>query len=280
MIVGQRVCMPGPSQTWQRLAAAGRALVYEIDDDLFNVDHTNRAAHQVFGDPEIQARIRANAAAASLVTVTTEPLAEVMRQHNPNVVVLPNCVPESLLVHRRHRRERLTLGWAGSATHEMDLAEIAAPLRQYLDRNPHVALHMMGVDYAEWMSLPLGQVRVTPWISSVETYLMMVDFDVALAPLRAHVFNRAKSSLRVLEASALGIPVVASDYGPYAEFVRDGETGFLVRRDHEWGQRLRELDRDDAMREEMGVKARELARGHTIEGNAHRWEDAYCALRR
>lgn len=274
VVVGQRVFMPGPSQTWQHLAAEGCALVYEIDDDLFAVDPSS-PAYRVFSDPEAQARIRANATAATLVTVTTEALAEVMRQYNPRVAVLPNRVPSWLLSHRRPRRDRLTVGWAGSATHEIDLAEVSGLLRRHLDRNPHVALHTMGADYREWMRLPGGQSRHTPWLGSVEEFLRRVDFDVELAPLRPHVFNASKSALRPLTAAALGIPVIASDYGEYARFVRDGETGFLVRRDHEWGQYLRLLDRDDAAREEMGVKARALAAAHTIEANAHLWEEVY-----
>lgn len=52
VIVGQRVCLPAPSRTWQRLAADGRRLVYEIDDDLFRVHPTNPGA-RVFTDPDV-----------------------------------------------------------------------------------------------------------------------------------------------------------------------------------------------------------------------------------
>jgi len=94
---------------------------------------------------------------------------------------------------------------------------------------------------------------------------------VMVAPLQAHVFNRSKSPLRVLEAAMLGIPVVASDYGPYADFVQHGTTGLLVRADHEWGKHLRALVEDAAMREEMGANARAHAAGWTIEQHADDW---------
>lgn len=274
VIIGQRICMPGPSRTWQRLAAEGRRLVYEIDDDLFRVHPTNPGA-RVFADLDVQARIRANAGVAAAVTVTTRALAEVMGEYNPDVVVLPNAVPAWLLAHERPRRRQVTLGWAGSATHEMDLAEVAGPLRQFLQRNPSIAFHAMGTDYAPVMRLPAAQCRHTPWAAAIEDYLRAVDFDIGLAPLRPDPFNRSKSSLRPLELAALGIPVVASDYGPYAEFVRDGETGFLVRRDHEWGLRLRELAADANLRHDLGTKARALAAQHTIEATAPAWEAVY-----
>jgi glycosyltransferase involved in cell wall biosynthesis len=103
----------------------------------------------------------------------------------------------------------------------------------------------------------------------------MIDFDVNLVPLRPSVFNLSKSPLRCLEAAALGIPVVASDYGPYAAFVRDGETGLLARWPHQWMRHLRDL-LDPTVRLEMGAKARALAAGHTIERNIGLWEDALC----
>jgi len=92
------------------------------------------------------------------------------------------------------------------------------------------------------------------------------------------VFARAKSAVKALEYAALGIPVIASDVGPYREFVLDGVTGYLVRRDHEWERRLRDLANDDAMRIEMGAKAREHARDWTIQANWRHWEQAMRTL--
>lgn len=275
VIVGQRVCMPGPSSTWQRLAAEGRTLVYEIDDDLFQVDaRSNPVGHRAFGAPAMRRRLRDNIAAATRVTVTTVPLARLLREHHPDVRVVPNMVPAALLDWERPRRGRVTVGWAGSATHEMDLAEVAAPLRQFAARAPQADFHLMGADYRGMLRLPAGRVRQSGWNGSVEEYHRQVDFDVGLAPLRPHVFNQAKSPIRILELSALGIPVVASDYGPYAESVQHGVTGFLCRRPHEWVKALTELARDEGMRAEMGEAGRKWAATRTIEGNGHMWEKA------
>ena len=41
---------------------------------------------------------------------------------------------------------------------------------------------------------------------------------------------------------------------------------------------MSELAGDDGLRESMGAKARELARGHTIETGCKLWEDAYGGL--
>jgi glycosyltransferase involved in cell wall biosynthesis len=75
----------------------------------------------------------------------------------------------------------------------------------------------------------------------------------------------------------LGIPVIASDYGPYAEFVDHGVTGLLARSDHDWGRHLRALVEDEAMRTEMGAAARTQAAEWTIEANASQWEKVLTA---
>jgi glycosyltransferase involved in cell wall biosynthesis len=69
--------------------------------------------------------------------------------------------------------------------------------------------------------------------------------------------------------------VVASDFGPYAESVIHGETGFLVKRPHEWGRYLGMLAEDVALREQMSINAKLWATNRTVQGNAGQWELAY-----
>jgi glycosyltransferase involved in cell wall biosynthesis len=280
-LIGQRVCLPGPSEMWQRLAKRPDRpkLVYEIDDNLWDIDHGSERAAKFFGDPAVRANLDANIRAADAVTVTTEPLADLVRPLNPNVHVVPNYLPAWLLEHQRPRRDgRVVIGWGGSATHRMDWSVCGPQVRRYLQRAPrHVEFHVMGADYTAEARIPRDRVRVTDWTNSVPDYWRAIDYSIMLAPLRPHPFNRSKSPLRVLEAAILGIPVIASDYGPYADFVEHGVTGLLARTDHDWGRHLRALVEDQAMREEMGAAARAKAAGWTIEANTSQWEKVLTA---
>jgi glycosyltransferase involved in cell wall biosynthesis len=90
-------------------------------------------------------------------------------------------------------------------------------------------------------------------------------------------FNRSKSPIKVLEAMALGIPVICSDHDVYRDVVIDGVTGFLVQ-DNEFEDRLQLLASDRELREIMGMNAREIAQDYTIESNWDLWDSAYEEL--
>lgn len=286
VLVGQRVCKDAPTEIWQMLASMpGQRpkLVYELDDDLWNVDPSNAAAFEWFQKGfdrrsrtyhNVQGNVAANIHVADRVTVTTQALADLVSRFNENVVIVPNRIPAWVLDWERPKRDRLTIGWMGSHTHAMDWEQAAPHVGRFLKRNPEVGFHLIGGLYGDWFKLPKEQVTSTGWISGVENVWRAIDFDIALAPLRPHVFNQSKSNLKALEAAALGIPIVASDCGPYPEFVEHGKTGFLVKRDHEWGKYLRELVNDEAMREEMGAAAKAKAREWTLEGNVGQWKSA------
>jgi glycosyltransferase involved in cell wall biosynthesis len=264
----------GDNRWWRRLAKTAR-LVYEVDDDPFEVEPWN-PRHHIYADPVAQDSIAHCLQVADLVTVSTKPLAERMRAYNPNVVVLQNRIDAFVLDMERPKRDKLVIGWAGSDSHMMDIPECAYGLRKTLLRNSGVEAHFIGAD----LRFLVGNVpiRHTGWCLNTTAYYRLIDFDIGLAPLRSSVFAETKSHIKALEYAALGIPVVASDCAAYRDFVVDGVTGWLVRRPHEWASRLRELVNDAAMREEMGAKARALAANWTVENGWQEWEAAYAPL--
>ncbi|AXB47298.1 hypothetical protein A4R43_36635 [Amycolatopsis albispora] len=299
VIVAQRTCLPGPSAVFQRMARENHArMVYEIDDDLFAVDPSNRHAHQFFGlnisahtrvgldgslertpyfDDGLRARMIENIRVAHMVTVTTEPLADVVSQWNDNVVVLPNQVPAWLLDHERPTAgDLVTVGWRGGDSHGRDFGELAKPLRGFLQRpasRGQVEFHAMGADYTPRVASRHVRTRHTAWTAGVADFLKKVDFDLAVVPLRDTRFNQSKSDLAVLEMAALGIPAITSDAGPYATV--HGGPNIPCSTSAQWTAALAELVENPEYRVQLGKQAREWAASRTIEGNAHLWEEAY-----
>lgn len=282
IVIGQRVFMPGPSYTWQRLHEIGRCqLVYEIDDNIFDVDPSSEQVYATFSRREHQDQVRRNMEIADLVTVTTPDLADVCRQHNDRVAVLPNCLPDQILdidpaIETARTDGDVLIGWQGSPTHRMDFSEIAQPLSRVLRRNPHALMRFIGTVYPD--SLPPAQVQSIPGAPLLDYYALVAQFDIGLAPLRPHPFNRSKSWLRVLEYAALGVPYVASGMPAYELFTDQAGNGFIAHAPHQWERYLAMLIQDPQLRYEMGQRGRQLAAAWTIGNKAHLWETAYRSL--
>ena len=54
------------------------------------------------------------------------------------------------------------------------------------------------------------------WTKPVTSYAMNYSkFDISLAPIKDHIFNRVKSQLKVIEAGFYKKAIIASEVGPY-----------------------------------------------------------------
>jgi len=278
IVVAQRWDSPGGLGTWRRMKAFSR-LVYEVDDDVFSIEPQNWSAYQVYSRADVQDAVAHSAEVADLVTVSTPPLAEVMRRFNPNVVVLPNLLPDWMLDLDPPCGERPAVGWMGGASHALDIMVVAGPLRRFLRRNPGWDAVLIGTDYRN--VIKHERCGFIPWThigDDAAAYFRSLDYDIALAPLLDSPFNRSKSALKALENSGRGIPVIASDVEPYRRFIIHGETGYLVRYEHEWIKYMEELAGDQALRESMGARAKQVAREHVISRGWQRWQTAYEEL--
>lgn len=277
IITAQRLDKPEALPIWRRLRARHR-LVYETDDDIFSVP-AERWVHATYPQHVMQDAVTMAAQCADVVTVSTEPLAEIYRARGcGDVRVLPNCLPPGVVGMARNRnRRKLVVGWAGGGSHAKDVAMIAEPVRHFLDRHPKAEFHMVGANFTDLIG---RRCRYTDWVPTDESldYYRGIDFDIALAPLTGTRFDQSKSNLKAIEAMALGVPVLASDCEPYRGTVIDGVNGFLIRRPQDWGRRLHELASDPAARAEMGAKGQEMAAAYSIEQNWSKWARVYEEL--
>jgi glycosyltransferase involved in cell wall biosynthesis len=282
VIVAQRWNTHKGLEIWRRARTPYSRLVYETDDDVFSITQENWQAYQLYSRPDIRDAVEHAAAVADLVTVSTEPLAQVMREFNPNVAVLPNCIPARMLdLPRYQMRPRPRVGWMGAASHGIDIGQVAGPVRRFLKRFPGWDLQVNATDYRETFKAPDDRMFFRPWVQVNENpdkFFGSIDFDIGLCPLWPTGFSRSKSAIKAIEYGARGIPVVASDCEAYRAVIEHGVSGFLVRYDHEWLRYMSELAGDDGLRAKMGEAARAMAARHTIEEHWRRWADAYESL--
>jgi glycosyltransferase involved in cell wall biosynthesis len=291
IVIGQRICQTGPSWLWCKVAeerrAAGRGgMIYEVDDDLFNVDRSNPLG-VFFQLPKVQEYMRDALRASDAVTVSTAPLADVIakvlgpRAATVPVHVLPNAVrAETLGIRRQRPPARATMyGWQGSHTHAQDWEVARAAVERVLTEDiGRVRLRFVG--NPQRLDIPGGpKVDFQGWTTDIaEHYQRVAEFDVTLAPLALMKFNNSKSGLRVQESLALGVPVIASDVPSYRGWVEHGVTGLLVRPSTAaWVDAMRAMQ-DPGRRAEMAEAGRAAAKAWTIDATIGRWLDVYRSL--
>lgn len=294
VVVGQRICKSGPSQLWQAMADSPRKplMVYELDDDVWALqfERHNPAARE--WGPRLR-DVQRNLAVADAVTVTTAALAEVVSAHTSAPVhVVPNAVPDELLDGAHvggtppwfdSTYGDRPLGWGGSPTHDGDWEHdgVARTVVRWADRSGH-ALMFLGLGVPEPVSRALANLSVHSrqvtnylgWTRDWTEYYQRVSrFWVGLAPLAPTTFNRSKSDLKVLEYAALGVPWVASGFGPYAA-TTEARGGIRAHSPVEWRGVLEDMSRGQGTWERYAAAGARWARSRTVSAVLPRWEAA------
>lgn len=159
----------------------------------------------------------------------------------------------------------------------LPLVDAAALLSREVER---VALTYVGSGPAEGevdgRARSLGiepLVRVTGQVPHRRALEILAGSDVLVHPSSDEGVPRV-----IVEAFAIGVPVVATPVGGVPELVRDGETGLIVEGDPEdIADALSALQEDPHMAERLATNAREHGRQYTWSTVRERVTDAYRA---
>jgi len=247
----------------RRLQESGVRVLFEIDDDVHAVGkhagHVYRAHYSKAALRDLELNMRA----CDGLIVSTEFLAQRYRSLNANVYVCRNGLDLGRYSFTRPPANgHVTIGWAGGTGHREAMLPWVNAIGRVMQERPHVRFMSVGEAFASLLQPHFGAERaiVVPF-SELDTYpAAMASFDVAIAPAGRTNFHRAKSDLRWLEASALGVPTVA-DPVVYDE-IEDGVTGFHAADGETAEATLVELVDDAATRDRVGAAAREHLHAH------------------
>jgi glycosyltransferase involved in cell wall biosynthesis len=257
----------------RRLQAAGVVVLFEIDDDVHAVGkHAGHLYRKAFNKTVLR-EIELNMRAADGLIVSTEFLAQRYRSLNGTVWVCRNGLDLGRYnVTPPRDGEFVTIGWAGGAGHREAMIPWLNAVGRVMAEREHVRFMSVGEQFASVIEPQFGPERAIsiPFIELDCYPSAMANFDIALAPAGATNFYRAKSDLRWLEASALGVPTIADPF-VYDE-IQDGVTGFHATTSEEAEQILLRLVDDRAERLRVGAAAREHLLAHrTMSKMALQW---------
>jgi glycosyltransferase involved in cell wall biosynthesis len=129
-------------------------------------------------------------------------------------------------------------------------------------------LEYQETEYSSGIELPYQRV----WTKPVTSYAMNYSkFDISLAPIKNHIFNRMKSQLKVIEAGFYKKALIASNIGPYTidlkHCLKNGEfvdgNALLVdeNRNHsDWSKFIKKLVQNPNLITDMGERLYETVK--------------------
>jgi glycosyltransferase involved in cell wall biosynthesis len=177
------------------------------------------------------------------------------------------------------------VGWAGSQGHLRDVEMIVRPMVKFLKATPnarfllggadwrtlfpktvHPQLMFMGSTFDPDPSDPAKMKVKTVYAPGERTpaerypeFLYNLYLHIAIAPLLPLKWNALKSELKLLEFGAVGVPVIASDWGPYREYFEraeertdlPGPVCVLVENQDDWLDALTAMHADKGLRDRI-----------------------------
>ena len=167
---------------------------------------------------------------------------------NPNVLVESSLETDSYV-----------LGWVGNPDVHLDNLRYLAERLQGVETDD-VTLRMLlgGGQLSQSVQADLTDTGLTldlvDHVAREKVPMVINSFDVGLAPLRDTEFNRGRSSEKIREYMACGIPVIGSPVGENSRLIPD-ETGILATSPSEWRDAIA-IMRNEDIRHSMGTAAR------------------------
>ena len=227
VVLGQRIMGNGDAPDVQWLSYCehpGFFAVYEIDDDILDLDPGNAVPYSIF-TPNRAGTVR-NIVAADYVICATRGLERKLTdrvteyQTGEHVSVAPNCVADGSVIERNGSLPTdrpIVVGWAGSMFHQQDFPrETVAQLAAVRDQHPDVAWISVGANYLGWGS-SFG------WSDIASYHSRLSLFDIGFAPIQRTPFNASKSWIKGLDYMAAGVVPVLEHWGQYPELIGTDE---------------------------------------------------------
>lgn len=251
--------------TIDRIKSLGLKIIFDIDD-YWQLPKTHYW-YTKYKEQKVEEGVITTLKQSDAVTTTTGTFADIIKQYNQNVTVLPNCISpdDQQFKQVSISAPRLRFGWIGGVFHKTDL-EILKPsieklysapelkdkwqlclggynpngefveMEKILTNNykfksydaPYLNYLLQQTPAMEHISFDKPYRRL--WGRDVRTYGQIYnDVDVCLVPLVKNTFNECKSELKLVEAGTMKKAVICSDVKPYNNWIVDGVNGLLIK---------------------------------------------------
>ncbi|MES2497216.1 MAG: methyltransferase domain-containing protein [Pseudomonadota bacterium] len=197
---------------------------------------------------------------AHAVQTSTEPLAAMFRQYNPEVAAFANTA--FTLPPLRPRAPGPARVFFGALNRGAFSGALARALAPAIEAHPETVFDVVN-DRTFFEALPTDR-KTFRRALGYDAYLDALEAnDIGLLALAGEPFELFKSDLKYVESASRGTAVIASP-AVYGETIRDGETGLIAPRLEDWAPALCRLLENDSLREGIVRRAWEDVRDHRM----------------
>lgn len=261
-------------------------LVYEIDDDLINIDNVHPDYLEFIEKKEVIKYLASN---ADVVTVSSNNLKEKMTKFNSNIVVIKNSLNDMLNLKNeaKNNSDSIKVGYMGTLTHENDINTLENAIenvgRYFNKKGKQVIFETIGVTNNEIKSAnPINiPFKYSKYPYFIRWLKRIVDWDIAIAPLEYNNINQSKSEIKYLEYTSLGIAGVYSNFGAYSEAIKNNENGILICKNtaEEWESALINLIENENLRKKIVKNALiDINDNYSIDSTVEKWNQIFEEL--
>lgn len=230
-----------------------KKVIYDIDDMVFlaPASQANKMIARFKGKRKMMYLMRK----AKQVIVCTPHLEEIAKRYNTNVTDISSTIntEKYLPVNPYSNNKKIVIGWSGSHSTSRYLKILEGVFEKLKERYDFEIL-VMGDPGFSFKNI---SATVLPWTERSEIpNLQLLDIGVYPLPMNDQ-WVLGKSGLKALQYMALGIPTVATAVGANFRVIEDQVSGFLVRTEEEWIEKLSLLMDSPALRKRLGDQARQ-----------------------
>ena len=259
----------------------GIKLIYEIDDDLININETH---------PHFCEYIKKNVSMkyliskADIITVSSNKLKENLIKFNSNIKVIKNSLNDMLTLKNEAKNnfDIIKIGYMGTLTHKNDMKIVEKAIenvKKYFDKKgKKVIFETIGVsedkiNCAKSINIPFKYSKYPYFIRWLKK---IINWDIAIAPLEDNTINQSKSEIKYLEYTSLGIAGIYSKMGAYNETIKNNENGILINTNttEEWQTSLINLVENENLRKNIVKNAeKDVKYNYSIDSTVSSWTE-------
>ncbi|HPA30884.1 MAG TPA: glycosyltransferase [Bacteroidia bacterium] len=226
-------------------------MIYDIDDMVF-LGHSSKA-NKFIKILKGTRKITFLMQKAKHIVVSTPSNEAFARKYNNAITDISVAINTDVYLpaNKYSNDDVITIGWSGSHSTSRYLFLLEEVLRKFAGQS-NIRILVIGDTTFKFNGFDCVTI---PWQSATEVKDLQ-KIDIGLYPLPDEQWVYGKSGGKALQYMALGIPTIATGIGTNFRIIDDGESGFLVRTEEQWIEKIEYLINHPEERKRIGLNGR------------------------